>query len=326
MAGMAGAASEAPTRTCLHAGPALGRYGFGNGHPLGMDRQGAFLDESAARGLHDRVRLVQDSPLATSEELLRFHAPDMVERVRTAEADGLEYLDDGDTPVFPGVHEAASAVVGAALDGMRRILGGECNRTFQPIGGLHHAGRRHSAGFCVYSDLGVVIESLRIESGVRRIAYLDIDVHHGDGIFYAYESDPDLIFADIHEDGRNLYPGTGHPEETGRGDAAGTKLNIALAPGSDDGAFLAAWPRVEEHLARFPPEIILLQCGADGLAGDPLAHLRYSPAVHLHAARRARWLAERYCAGRLMVFGGGGYDRRNLAQAWSNALAGLLGD
>jgi acetoin utilization protein AcuC len=326
VAGLASAAPDASSQTCLFAGPALARYGFGDGHPLGMDRQGAFLEECLARGLNDRVRLVNVAPPATVEERLRFHSPSLVERVRTAEAVGLEFLDDGDTPVFHGVHEAASAVVGAALDGMRRILRGECLRTFQPIGGLHHAARGHAAGFCVYSDLGVVIESLREEFGIRRVAYIDIDVHHGDGIFYAYESDPDLIFADIHEDGRSLYPGTGRADETGRGAAAATKLNLPLVSGSDDTAFLAAWPVVEEHLARFPPDFLLFQCGADGLAGDPLAHLRYSPAVHLHAARRVRWLAERYCGGRMMAFGGGGYDRRNLAQAWSNVLAGLLGD
>jgi acetoin utilization protein AcuC len=172
----------------------------------------------------------------------------------------------------------------------------------------------------VFNDLGVVIETLRSQYGIRRVAYIDIDVHHGDGVFYPYEDDPDLIFADIHEDGRHLYPGTGHEHETGRGRAVGTKLNIALEPGAGDQAFMLAWLRVEAHLARFEPEFVVFQCGADGLAGDPLAHLQYSPATHTHAARALVRIAGRFAGGRLMAFGGGGYKRDNLAKAWSAVL------
>jgi acetoin utilization protein AcuC len=165
-----------------------------------------------------------------------------------------------------------------------------------------------------------VIETLRLQYRVRRIAYVDIDVHHGDGIFYAFEEDPDLIIADIHEDGRSLYPGTGSEQETGKGAAKSTKLNIALKAGAGDNEFGSAWSRVEAHLEKFKPEFVLFQCGADGLKGDPLAHLAYSSAAHGHAARRLRIAADRFAGGRLMVFGGGGYDRKNLAQAWSAVL------
>lgn len=308
----------------LQVGRVLGRYGFGDSHPLGLDRQGAFETEARRRGLHDRaVRLPEPSP-ATEAELLRFHQREHVTRVRDAEALGLRDLDDGDTPVFPGVYDVASSVVGAALDGMRRVVRGEVTRVFQPIGGLHHAGRGHAAGFCIFNDAGVVVESLRAEFGIRRIGYVDIDVHHGDGMYYAFERDPDLIFADIHQDGATLYPGTGAPDETGLGSARGTKLNLPLAAGSGDAEFLRAWPRVEDHLARFEPEILLFQCGADGLAGDPLGGLRYSPEVHRHAARRLCDLADRFCGGRLLAYGGGGYDRTNLARAWSVVLEVLL--
>lgn len=308
----------------LQVSRVLGRYGFGEGHPLGLDRQGVFETEARGRGLYDRaVRLPETSP-ATEAELLRFHREDYVARVRDAEALGLRELDDGDTPVFPGVYDVASSVVGAALDGMRRVVRGELRRVFQPIGGLHHAGRGHAAGFCVFSDLGVVIESLRAEFGIRRIGYVDIDVHHGDGVYYAFERDPDLIFADIHQDGKSLYPGTGAAEETGLGRARGTKLNLPLPARSADDAFLDVWPRVEHHLAQFEPEVLLFQCGADGLDGDPLGQLRYSPEVHRHATRRLSALADRFCGGRLLVYGGGGYDRANLARAWSAVLEALL--
>lgn len=308
----------------LQISPMLGRYGFGDGHPLGLDRQGVFEAEARARGLHQRAVLLPEAQPATENELLRFHRPEHLARVREAEALGLRDLGDGDTPVFPGVYGVTAAVVGAALDGMRRVAQGEVQRVFQPIGGLHHAGRGHAAGFCVFSDVGVVVESLRAEFGIRRIGYVDIDVHHGDGVYYAFERDPDLIFADIHEDGASLYPGTGAADETGLGSARSTKLNLPLPAGSGDGAFLDVWPRVEDHLMRFEPEILLFQCGADGLAGDPLGHLRYSPEVHRHAAWRLRVLADRFCGGRLLVYGGGGYDRTNLARAWSAVLESLL--
>lgn len=310
--------------TGVRVSPVLGRYGFGEGHPLGLDRQGAFEAAMKSRGLHHRAVLLPDPEPASEAELRRFHHATHVSRVRAAEAQGLRYLDDGDTPVFPGVYEIAATVVGAALDGMRRVVRGEVRRLFQPVGGLHHAGRGHAAGFCVFSDIGVVVESLREEFGIRRIGYVDIDVHHGDGVYFGFESDPDLVFADVHEDGATLYPGTGAAGDTGLGLARGTKLNVPLPAGSGDEAFLAAWPGVEAHIARFEPEILLFQCGADGLAGDPLGHLRYSPEVHRHATHRLCALADRFCRGRLLVFGGGGYHRTNLALAWGAVLQTLL--
>ena len=177
----------------------------------------------------------------------------------------------------------------------------------------------------MFNDCGVAIELLRSRHGLRRIAYVDIDAHHGDGVFYAFESDPQLIFADLHEDGRFLYPGTGSPDETGKGEAAGTKLNIALPPGADDSAFEAHWPRVLAHLERFAPEFILVQCGADSVEGDPITHLRYSPKTHGRAARDLVALAEKLGHGRVLATGGGGYNRGNLAQAWNEVVAGLIG-
>ena len=310
-------------RVCLYSGNALGRYGFPNGHPLGEDRQGAFLAEASARGL-DRQVLSCSAARANRAEIERFHTRSYVDHVQHAEACGAEFLDNGDTPVFPGLYEAAAAVVGAGLDGLARVMAGEAHRTFQPIGGLHHARRDGAAGFCVFNDLGVVIETLRAQYGVRRVAYVDIDVHHGDGVFYAYESDPELIFADVHEDGRFLYPGTGQANETGTGKARGTKINIPLAPGAGDHAFSEAWTRVVAHLRQFQPQFFLFQCGADGLEGDPLAHLHYSPQVHARAARSLCHLADEYAAGRLMAFGGGGYNRGNLARAWCAVLRELV--
>ena len=230
-------------------------------------------------------------------------------------------IDYGDTPAYPGVYEAAATVAGSAVHGLDTIMSGGALRTFQPIGGLHHARRGAAAGFCVFNDVGVVIDTLRSQYGIQRIAYVDIDVHHGDGLFYPYEEDPDLIYADIHQDGRTLYPGTGHAHETGKGAAKGTKLNIPMLPGMGDKDFFEEWEASwSSTCASSSPEFILFQCGADSLAGDPLAMLQYTPAAHAHAAKSLCALANELAGGRIMGFGGGGYNRANLAAAWCAVL------
>ncbi len=204
------------------------------------------------------------------------------------------------------------------------IMAGETRRAFVPIAGLHHAGRDHAAGFCVFNDCGVAVAYLRDRYQVSRIAYVDIDAHHGDGMFYGFENDPDLIFADIHEDGRFLYPGTGSESETGTGPARGTKLNITVPPGADDTDFAKAWARVEAFLEDAKPEFILFQCGADSLAGDPITHLCYTEEAHASAASSLCRIADEYCDGRLIGTGGGGYNRRNIARAWTRVVESFV--
>jgi acetoin utilization protein AcuC len=311
------------TAACVYIGDDLARYGFGEGHPFGPDRLGAFWQYARASGLAGRVSQCVPVP-ANRDAIERFHTRDYVKRVISQSATGEGYLDCGDTPAFPGVYEAASFVVGSVLDAIARLLRDECRHALVPIAGLHHARRDSAAGFCVFNDCGVAIETLRAEYGVRRIAYVDIDAHHGDGVFYSFEADPDLIFVDLHEDGRYLYPGTGMAAETGKGAAQGTKLNIPMPPGSQDEQFFAAWEMAERFIESRRPEFILFQCGADSLAGDPITHLQYSPAAHRHAAQRLCRLAERHCQGRLLALGGGGYNRDNLARAWTGVLQALL--
>jgi len=307
----------------VYAGEAMARYGFGHGHPFGTDRQAAFWNECVARGLDQRVELA--APVSASEdELRRFHTPEHLALVRALSRTGEGFLDNGDTPAFPGMYEAAATVVGSVLDGVRWVLERPQRRVFVPIAGLHHARRDRAAGFCVFNDLGVAIETLRAVHGIRRVAYVDIDAHHGDGVFYAFEDDPELIYADLHEDGRYLYPGTGSADETGRGVAAGTKLNIPMPPGADDALFRREWDRVERLVRAGHPEFIILQAGADSIGGDPLTHLRYTPAAHAYAALRLRVLADELCGGRLLVTGGGGYDRASLAAAWCAVVEALL--
>jgi acetoin utilization protein AcuC len=306
----------------LISGPEIARYGFPHGHPFGSDRHAAFMERLEQSPVAATL-LRRPARAATRAELEYFHTPRYVERVIELSERGSGLLDAGDTPAFPGVYEAAANVVGGTLTALAAIVEGPVRRAFIPIGGLHHAARDTAAGFCVFNDCGVAIEAARRVYGIRRVAYVDIDAHHGDGVFYAFESDPDLIFADLHEDGRFLYPGTGSRSETGRGTAAGTKLNIPLPPGADDSVFLAAWQEVERYLEDARPELILLQCGADSLAGDPITHLQLTAEAHAHAARRLGVLADRTSSGRVLGMGGGGYNRANLATAWTRVVEEL---
>jgi acetoin utilization protein AcuC len=299
-------------------------YGFGGEHPFGTDRHDVFHAELAASGLGDAVAFAE-ARVATRDELLAFHTARYVDFVQTACGDGTTLLDGRDTPAFGGLFEAASAVVGATLNMVDAVMSGAARRAFVPIGGLHHAGRDHAAGFCVFNDCGIAAELLRSRYGLERIAYVDIDAHHGDGMYYAFADDPAVWIADIHEDGRALYPGTGHAGERGTGAAVGTKLNVPLRPRADDARFFAAWEAVEAFLRDAEPQFILFQCGADSIAGDPITHLRLSPAAHAHAAGRLAALADEYAAGRIIGMGGGGYNRRNLAVGWTAVVRAFAG-
>jgi acetoin utilization protein AcuC len=309
----------------VYVGEALASYGFGEGHPFGPDRMDAFWKRMIEKGLDRRVRVCAPD-VASEEQILSFHTPAYLERVRRQSESGNGYLDAGDTPAFPGVYQAAATVVGTVLSALDDVMESRCQQAFVPIAGLHHARRDAAAGFCVFNDCGVAIETLRRQYAVRRVAYVDIDAHHGDGVFYAFEDDPDLVFVDMHEDGRYLYPGTGFSEETGSGAAAGTKLNIPMPPDAGDQDFFDSWQAAERFIDQARPEFILLQCGADSLAGDPITHLKYSARAHHHAAKRLKLLAVRHCNGRLLGLGGGGYNRRNLADAWTAVVAALLGE
>jgi acetoin utilization protein AcuC len=310
---------------CVYVGKALAAYGFGKGHPFGPDRMGVFWDRMQALGLDRRVQ-VCDPRRATDEQILRFHTPDYLDRVKAQSQTGEGFLDYTDTPAFKGVYEAAATVVGTALAALDAIMAGDCRQAFVPIAGLHHARRGEAAGFCVFNDCGVVIETLRNVYKIDRIAYVDIDAHHGDGVYYSFTHDAHLCIVDLHEDGDYLYPGTGSVAETGSGPATGTKLNIPLPPNAGDDAFFKVWDTAESFIDKAGPEFIILQCGADSLFGDPITHLKFSSAAHRHTARRLKALAEKHAGGRLLALGGGGYNRTNLADAWTAVVAALLGE
>jgi len=307
----------------IYAGEEIARYGFGNDHPFGPDRFNAFWREFTRRGLQHQVQV--NAPKQADQAAIElFHTANYIAKVKTMSQTGSGYLDGGDTPCFTGAYQTTAYVVGSVLDGIEKIIQGSAKRVFVPIAGLHHARRDSAAGFCIFNDCGIAIEALRTHHGIHRIAYVDIDAHHGDGVFYAFEEDSELIFADLHEDGNYLYPGTGTRSETGKGAAKGSKLNIPMAPHSGDEAFFSAWAKAESFIEQTKPEFIILQCGADSIAGDPLTHLNYSAKAHGTAAKALTRIAETYCNGRMIAVGGGGYNRDNLAQAWCNVVEAMM--
>jgi len=303
----------------LYLGPELARYGFGEGHPFGPDRMDAFWQETVRQGLDKNISIAAPV-MACREAIERFHTSDYVERVISQSQSGEGYLDYGDTPAFKGIYEAAATVVGSVLAAAEEMINGTHKRCFIPIAGLHHARRNMAAGFCAFNDAGILIETLRSKYGIKRIAYVDIDAHHGDGLFYAFEDDAELCIVDMHEDGAHLYPGTGFASETGKGNAEGSKLNLPQRPGANDDDFLRDWPKAETFIRQSRPEFIILQCGADSIKGDPITHMAFTPASHAHAATSLCNIADEFCQGRIIALGGGGYNRSNLAMAWNAVL------
>jgi len=299
-------------------GEALLSYSFPPPHPFGSERVTRFWEELARR----RLGVARVEPVrASDEEVEMFHEKEHVEFVRKASSMG-GYLDVGDTPAFNGVFEAAEVVVGSTLSLVDKVLKGKIEHGFSPVGGLHHARPDRSAGFCVFNDIGVAIEVLR-STGVKRILYVDIDVHHGDGVFYPYENDPDVFIFDVHEDGSFIYPGTGDADETGKGKAEGTKVNLPLSPGEGDERIREILHKIEEFATWAKPEFVILQSGCDSLAGDPLGGLAFSHVYHGQVAKLLHEYAHSACDGKMVALGGGGYDPENCASGWASVVQSM---
>lgn len=303
-------------RVCVVKGDGLLRYSFPPPHPFTSARAVRFWEELERAGLGEEII---EPECADEETVELFHEKAHVEFVRKASNLGYGYLDEGDTPAFKGILEAAEFAVGSTLSCVEQVMEGEADHGFNPVGGLHHARRDRSEGFCVFNDIGVAVEDLR-RRGVRRVLYVDIDDHHGDGVFYSYEEDPEVLIFDVHEDGRFQFPGTGAAGETGKSRAVGTKLNVPLLPGEGDERSEEILRGLQEFAIRSRPEFIILQCGADSLDGDPLGRLTFSPSFHSRVADLLHGVAHERCSGRLVALGGGGYNLENCANAWGQVV------
>ena len=309
--------------------PRFTEYDFGPGHPF-QERYRALAVPLLRAWRPDWSAHVVDPgpvPVARREVLERFHTSaylDRVEAVSGSEHPGL--LDRGDTPGFPGCFDASARIVGGALAALAWIRAGTGRAALHPAGGLHHAGRSQASGFCIFNDVALVLASaLSGPEARRRVAYVDIDAHQGDGVMYGFYEDGRVLDIDFHQDGRTLFPGSGAVEETGRGDGAGLKANVPMPPGTGDLEFRLLFGRIVPTLLdRFHPELVVLQHGIDGHRGDPLTALRLGPASYRLAVSTLReWTAERSVP--FLVTGGGGYRPESVARGLARAAL-LLAD
>jgi acetoin utilization protein AcuC len=309
---------------------ALLDYDMGD-HPLNPVRVELTMALARELGVLDRpgVRMVTPQP-ADEIDLTRIHRPDYLDAVRMAPADPFFSgwgLNTPDNPVFAGMHEASARVCGATIAAAEAVWHGTAQRAVNVAGGLHHAMRARAAGFCVYNDPAVAIARL-LDQGARRIAYVDVDVHHGDGVQAAFYSDPRVLTVSLHETPMTLFPGTGFADEVGGEDAEGTAVNVPLPPGTGDAGWLRAFHAVVPSVLRaFAPEIIFSQCGADAHRLDPLADLRLTVDGQRAAYVAMRGLADELCDGRWVATGGGGYALVEVVpRAWAHLLAVATGD
>jgi acetoin utilization protein AcuC len=300
-------------------------YNLGPYHPLRPVRIRLTHDLIRAKKILDDDTIEEvKARTASRDEIQLFHDDSYIRMVEQYSKKGSGLLDAGDTPAFKGCYEATGLVVGASLEAADNVMSGRLSHCFNPSGGLHHAHPERASGFCIFNDPAIVIAYLKTRYKTKRLLYLDIDAHHGDGVMYGYYDDPAVLDIDFHESGNFLFPGTGFPDETGKGDAQGLKLNIPLPPATGDQAYLEAFREiVPETVRRFKPDVILVQCGADGHLDDRLAHLRLTTNVYSAVIRAMHQLAHELCNGRLLLFGGGGYTLANVPRVWTIALATL---
>lgn len=297
------------------------KYDFGSGHPFKIWRVKMARDRlsGSLQDLH-----IESARVATRAEAELFHEPGYLDLVKRFSATGTGLLDGGDTPAFRGCYEASLSVLGATLRAVELVLEGEYVHAASFAGGLHHASRGGASGFCIMNDCAVALARLR--KLFRKVAYVDLDAHHGDGVMYGFYSDPGVIDVDVHQDGKTLFPGTGSHLEAGSGEAKGTKLNIPLPPGSADDVFVSLISDlVVPFLEEAKPEFIIVQCGADGLKGDPLAGLSFTHYGYLKVIEMLHEISHRICRGRLVLVGGGGYNPEAAAGCWAGEYMVLSG-
>ncbi|MEU1787280.1 acetoin utilization protein AcuC [Streptomyces sparsogenes] len=304
----------------------LTAYDFGAGHPMDPVRLALTMRLVEAFGLDRAVEVVAARP--AGESTLRLvHRQDYIEAVRRASADphaadgsyGLGTVDD---PAFAGMHEASALIAGQSVGAAEAVWRGAALHAVNFSGGLHHAMPGGASGFCVYNDAALAIARL-LEMGAERVAYVDVDVHHGDGVQAAFWDDPRVLTISLHEHPRTLFPQTGWPEETGGDRAPGGAVNVALPAGTADAGWLRAFHAVvPELLAAFRPQVLVTQHGADTHVEDPLAHLAVTVDAQRAVAESCHELAHEHADGRWIALGGGGYAVVDVVpRTWTHLVA-----
>jgi acetoin utilization protein AcuC len=302
-------------------------YDFGPGHPLAPVRVELTIALAREFGLLSAPGVTVAAPAPATGPLLELiHDPRYIAAVRAGAADPGYGLGTPDNPVFPGMHDASALVAGATVAAAEAVWTGRSGHAVSVAGGLHHAMRASASGFCVYNDPAIAIAWL-LGQGAERIAYVDVDVHHGDGVQAAFYRDPRVLTISIHEHPMTLFPGTGLPSESGGPGAGGSAVNVALPAGTGDPGWLRAFDAVVPPLLRsFRPQVLVSQHGCDSHRLDPLAHLELSVDGQRAAQAALHRLAHETAGGQWVLTGGGGYELVQVVpRTWTHLLAEASG-
>jgi len=323
-----------PGPVALVYGDALMKHHLSDEHPLQPIRVKLAVDLIKSTGLIEHSHLVPPRA-ATIDELALVHSREYIDLVRKlsdpagrrhASPDEIDAAGfaSADNPISDELHEGTSLVVGASMVAAEAIDSGAALHVFSPSGGLHHAHRDRASGFCTYNDAAVACRWLKDRG--HRVAYVDVDVHHGDGVEAIFQSDPDVLTISLHESGRWLFPGTGFPQDSGVGAGKGSAANMPFVPFTWDEPWLMAFDRVVPALLRrFKPTVLVTQDGCDTHHLDPLAHLAATTRIWPHVGRAFHELAHELCEGRWLALGGGGYAIYEVVpRAWTLLFAEMV--
>ncbi|TJY43287.1 acetoin utilization protein AcuC [Cohnella pontilimi] len=327
------------SRTVWIDSSAGGRYRFHEDHPFHPIRLALTEELLRKCGTLDSSRMLPSLPSAEAEKTVRsLHRADYIEAVKALSAEhpnpsvvsrAAEYglQADGDTPYFPGMHEAAVSVVAGSLAAAEAVMSGKADRALHLAGGLHHAFPERGSGFCVYNDAAAAITRIRDKYDAR-VLYVDTDVHHGDGVQWFFYTDPDVFTLSMHETGKFLFPGSGFAHERGVSTGYGACLNLPMEPYTEDDSWLECFTAaLEKAVEAFRPDVIVSQHGCDAHAFDPLAHMHCSMKIYLEMPRLIHEAANRYTGGKWIALGGGGYDHwRVVPRAWGLLWLEMNGD
>ncbi|MHA2393837.1 MAG: acetoin utilization protein AcuC [Promethearchaeota archaeon] len=311
------------------------KYNFGKDHPLRPLRLKLTYSLMDMLGLLENERLdILEPRMATKEELERVHAPKYIEIIKKLSEDPSDKtmppyiygLGPGDNPIFKGMYEASSLISGGSIIAADKVWNDDDFKVgFNPAGGLHHALRDKASGFCIFNDIAVAIHHLKKIKKDIRIAYVDIDCHHGDGVQWLFYNDPNVLTVSYHQDGRFLFPGTGFVSETGEGRGKGYSLNFPLIPGTNNKSFIKLFRKTAPGiLDAYSPDLLMTQLGVDTYFDDPLTQMGFSLSVYRDIAQTLKTCAREYCQNKWVALGGGGYLMSVVPRAWTLFLAKML--
>ncbi|MGH1563782.1 acetoin utilization protein AcuC [Mumia sp. DW29H23] len=320
-----------PTPASVVCDDRLTGYDFGPSHPMAPIRVDLAMELAGELGVVGTDLLRVPAAPADDDLLATVHTPAYIEAVRAVSADpSVPNLAAGlgteDNPTFADMHAASSLIVGASVEAARRVWTGESLHAVNVCGGLHHAMPDRASGFCIYNDVAVAIRWL-LDQGAQRVAYVDVDAHHGDGVQQVFYDDPRVLTISLHETPQTLFPGTGLASEIGTGDGVGSAVNVALPPGTSDAGWLRAYHAVVPQLVReFKPDVLVTQQGCDSHMDDPLTNLMLSVDGQRASYLALRDLAQEVCGGRWVAYGGGGYAVLDVVpRAWAHLMAIVAG-